>query len=540
MIQQQVLGNFLTESYISLRRLENEVLKLVYGEQIGWDTGNIVKVNINQFYGIEINDFAVDVARTALWIAEAQMAQETEDIINQPIDFLPLKTYNNIVKGNALRTDWDKVVPKEKLTYIIGNPPFIGARLINKEQREDLDKVFDGWNNKGLLDYVTCWFKKVADFMKDTKIKTALVATSSISQGEQPAILWKKLMEQGIVINFAYKPFRWANETKEGANVYCVIIGFSYVEDKYKYIFEDDKVKEVKNINAYLADAPNIFIERRNNPICNVPEMGIGNKPIDGGYYLFKKEEMEEFIKKEPNSEKYFRPWYGAQELVNNNPRYCLWLGDVTGKEIMSMPKVKERVEAVRQYRLDSKSYGTRKIADTPTRFHVENMPDNDFIAMPSTNTYNRKYIPLRIFNSKDIISNACLIINSTDLYLFGILSSELHNIWIRTVCGRLGDGLRYSASVVYNNFPWPNVSKEQKKRIEETAKMILDARELYKDSSLADMYGEHMYLYPELLKVHKENDKAVMQAYDFRKQRSESDILAKLMKMYEEISSNK
>ena len=547
-------GNFLTETYISLRKLENEVLENLYSKhgalqgKLGFEGElNPIKVSIGQFYGIEINDFAVTVAKTALWIAESQMMKKTEDIVHMDLDFLPLKTYANIVEGNALRIDWETVILKDKCNYIMGNPPFVGARLMSPVQKSDLLNVFGSeWKNAGNLDYVSCWYKKSADMMKNTNTCAALVSTNSITQGEQVPILWKPLFEQGVNINFAHKTFKWDSEANQKAQVHCVIIGFSYLK-KEKKIYTNERIQLVQNINAYLYDAKNIFVESRNKPICVVPEIGIGNKPIDGGNYLFTKEEMVNFIKMEPNSEKYFRPWYGAEEFINQNPRYCLWLGDCSPADLRKMPNCLKRVENVKKLRLESRSEGTRKLAEKPTRFHVENMPNSDYIVLPEVTSSNRRYIPIGFMKPNVMCSNLVKIMPNANLYHFGVLTSNVHMAWMRVTCGRLGNGYRYSKDIVYNNFPWCNPTAEQKAKIEKTAQGILDARALYPDCSLADLYDD-LTMPPELRKAHQENDRAVMEAYGFKKRDengklcwlSESETVAELMKMYQELTGGR
>jgi hypothetical protein len=534
-------GNFLTETYLSLRRIENELLKELKRDSqisLGGDFSPI-KVSIGQFYGIEINDFAVTVTKTALWIAECQMMKETEDIVGRTIDFLPLKSYSNVTEGNALTLDWESVIPHDRLNFIMGNPPFVGARLMSTEQKDNLLNVFGkDWKNAGNLDFVCCWYKKAAEMMRQTSIRSALVSTNSVTQGESVANLWKPLFEQGIHIDFAYRTFRWDSEAKIKAHVHCVIVGFSEAaNNKEKVIFDGDSMKKVSNINAYLIEADNVFVESRSKPICDVPEMGIGNKPIDGGNYLFKKEEMEAFIKKEPASEKYFRPWYGADEFINRRPRFCLWLGECSPNEIRQMPECRKRVEAVREYRLTSPSEGTRKIADKPTRFHVENMPTTDYLLVPCHSSEKRRYIPIGFMNPTAISSNAVLIVPKASLYHFGILTSNVHNAWMRVICGRIKSDYRYSKDVVYNNFPWPTPTEEQRAKIEQTAQAILDARALYPDSSLADLYDE-VTMPAELRRAHQDNDRAVMQAYGFPvRDFNESDCVAALMKRYQELT---
>ena len=530
-------GNFLTETYLSLRRLENDIIReRHHGQMMLGEFSNPIKVSINQFYGIEINDFAVTVATTALWISEAQMLSMTERIIHQDIDFLPLKTYSNIVEGNALRIDWESVVPKEKLDYIIGNPPFVGARLMSESQKQDVLDIFGAkWKNVGNMDYVCCWYKKAAELMKlAPKARAALVSTNSICQGEQVANLWQPLFADGIHINFAYRTFRWDSEASLKAHVHCVIVGFSYQQIKPCVIIDGERRMKGNNINAYLTDAPDVFVESRQHPLFDVPEIGIGNKPIDGGNYLFEKEEMDEFINQEPESAKYFRLWYGAVEFLHQKPRYCLWLGDCSPAELRKMPHCLKRVEAVRQTRLESKSEGTRKLADRPTRFHVENMPKGNFIIVPSVSSERRRYVPMGFMTPEAFASNLVLIIPDATLYHFGILESNVHMAWMRAVCGRLKSDYRYSKDVVYNNFPWPNPTPEQKARIEQTAQAILDARALYPDSSLADLYDE-VTMPPELRRAHQDNDRAVMAAYGFPvKGFTESDCVARLFEMYQ------
>lgn len=534
-------GNFLTESYLSLRRLENEVLSLLFKDQIVMGMLNPIQVSIHQFYGIEINDFAATVAKTALWIAESQMMKETEDVVHMSLDFLPLKTYANITEGNALRLDWETVIPKAKLNYIMGNPPFVGARLMDAAQKSDVNLIFGGWKNAGNLDYVCCWYKKAADLVRGTEIRSALVSTNSVSQGESVANLWKPLFESGVHMDFAYRTFRWDSEAKIKAHVHCVIIGFSTASSrKEKVLYSGDRAQVVQNINGYLLDAENVFVESRKKPLCNVPEIGIGNKPIDGGNYLFTKEEMEDFIKKEPQSKPYFKPWYGSHEFINRSPRYCLWLGDCPPNELRKMPECLKRVEAVREMRLASKSAGTVKLAGKPTRFHVENMPTGNYIVVPKVSSERRRYIPMGFMTPDIMASDLVFIIPNASLFHLGVLTSNVHMSWMRAVCGRLKSDYRYSKDVVYNNFPWPTPTEEQKAKIERTAQAILDARALYPDSSLADLYDE-VTMPPELRKAHQENDKAVMRAYGFDiKTTTETSCVAELMRRYQELTEQK
>ena len=534
-------GNFLTETYLSLRRLENRLIRALYeGESMfigGEDFVNPVKVDIHQFYGIEINDFAVTVATTALWISESQMLAETERIISHDLEFLPLKSFPNIHEANALRTDWATIVPKDKLNYIMGNPPFIGARMATAEQKQDLINVFGAkWKNVGNLDYVCGWYKKTAELMRNTQIKAALVSTNSICQGEQVANLWEPLMRDGIIINFAHRTFHWDSEATIKAHVHCIIVGFSYEDNNDKILFDNGDVIHVNHINAYLIDGPDAFVGSRNKPLCDVPEIGIGNQPIDGGNYLFDKEEMDAFIKSEPKSEQYFRPWYGAVEFINQRPRYCLWLGDCTPAELRSMPQCLKRVETVREIRLASKRTSTRKLADRPTRFQVENMPNGNYIVIPQVSSQNRDYIPMGYMDERVLCSDKVRLMPDGTLYHIGILESNVHMAWMRVVCARLKSDYSYTVNNVYNNFPWPEVSEEQRERIAQTAQAILDARALYPDSSLADLY-DPITMPPELLKAHRDNDRAVMAAYGFPSTMQESEIVAKLFTLYTQLT---
>ena len=535
-------GNFLTETYLSLRRLENKaIMEATHGQvMLGDFIVDPIKVNIRQFYGIEINDFAVVVAKTALWISEAQMMHETERIIQKDLEFLPLRNYANIHEANALRIDWNDVVPAAELNYIMGNPPFVGARLMDGQQKQDVLHIFgEKYKNVGNMDYVCCWYKKAWEMIKGTTIHAALVSTNSISQGEQVANLWQPLMEDGLRINFAHRTFRWDSEASLKAHVHCIIVGFG--EDDFKEhecrLYDNDKMTIVNHINGYLMDAPDVFIGSRQHPLADVPEIGIGNLPIDGGNYLFTKEEMIEFIQLEPKSKQYFKPWYGSVEFIHQQPRYCLWLGNCSPAELRQMPHCMKRIEAVRKARLASNRAGTRKLADRPTRFCTENMPKGNFIIIPKVSSEKRRYIPMGFMSPDVLASDLVFIIPDATLYHFGILESNVHMAWMRAVCGRLKSDYRYSKDVVYNNFPWPTPTDEQKAKIEQTAQQILDARALYPDSSLADLYDE-LTMPVELRRAHQQNDRAVMQAYGFNvKNMTESQCVAELFKLYQELT---
>lgn len=530
-------GNFLTETYLSIRKLENRAIEEYnQGQILLGEANNPIKVSIQQFYGIEINDFAVTVAKTALWIAESQMYKETQKIITLKEDFLPLKTYTHITEGNALRIDWNDVLPSSECNYIMGNPPFVGARLMSKEQKEDVFNIFNDVKNNGNLDYVSCWYKKCSDFMKNTNIRTALVSTNSICQGEQVPILWKNLFNEGIIINFAYKTFRWDSEATLKAHVHCVIIGFSYAENKEKFIFEENKTIKSKNINAYLIDAPNIFIENRVKPLCDVPKMDFGNMPNDGGYLSnYSKEDKEEICNEYPKAEKLFRRILGAEEFINNKERYCLWLKGIEPSEYNDIKPIMNAINKVRELRENSKRNATKKLAITPYLFGEIRQPETNYLLIPSTSSERRIYIPIGFIDKEAISSNANLVISDATNYNFGILTSNVHMAWTRVVCGRLKSDYRYSAKIVYNNFPWPTPTENQKEKIEKTAQNILNVRAQYPNSSLADLY-DPLTMPKDLFIAHKNNDKAVMEAYgfDWRKM-SEADCVAELFKMYEE-----
>lgn len=533
-------GNFLTETYICLRRLENEVLKIRNENQIAFDTGFLIKVSIGQFYGIELNDFAVTVAKTALWIAESQMMKETEDIMQISLDFLPLKSYANIIEGNALSIDWESVVPKEKLSYIMGNPPFVGARLMSKEQKDDLLSVFGAkWKNAGNLDYVSCWYKKAADLMGEATIRTALVSTNSVSQGESVAVLWKPLFESGVHIDFAHRTFRWDSEASIKAHVHCVIIGFSIAPFyKSKVIYSSERPCIVNNINAYLIDAPSVFIESAKKPLCNVPDLVFGSMPNDNGFLSdYSQEEKDAIVSEYPEALVAFKRFVGATEFINNKTRWCLWLKGVSPNIIRKVPPIIQAVQSVKEMREKSTREATKKLASTPMLFGEIRQPNTDYIIIPAHSSEKRKYIPIG-FVSKDIIcSNANLLMPNASLYHFGVLTSNIHNAWIHAVCGRIKSDFRYSVNIVYNNFPWCNPTDEQRVKIEQTAQAILDARAVYPDCSLADLYDENT-MPPELRKAHQENDRAVMKAYGFDvKTMTESSCVAELMKMYQKLT---
>ena len=548
-------GNFLTETYLSLRRLENKVLTLLVesaGKQVtgqimlgGEGDMNPIQVSISQFYGIEINDFAVTVARTALWIAESQMMKETEDVVHMPLDFLPLRSYANITEGNALSLDWESVIPRRELNYIMGNPPFVGYSLQSKEQKIDMLSIYVDEKGKpyktaGKIDYVSGWYFKAAQFVQNTHIRTAFVSTNSITQGEQVAGVWKPLYDRfGIHMDFAHRTFRWDSEANIKAHVHCVIVGFSASPNtQAKRIYTDDRVQEAENLNAYLLDAPNIFIDSRNKPLCDVPPMTTGNRPADGGHLIIEDSEYNDFIQKEPQAKPYIKRLIGSAEFINNKKRWCLWLVGISPSDLKKMPLVLKRVQACKEDRENAPDMGRRKLAERPTQFRETNNPDT-FIVIPAVSSERRRYVPMGFLDKNTIATNLVMMIPNATLYHFGVLTSNVHMAWMRAVCGRLEMRYRYSKDIVYNNFPWPTPTDAQKAAIEQTAQMILDARALYPDSSLADLYDETA-MPAELRKAHQQNDKAVMRAYGFDvKTTTETSCVAELMRMYQKLAEH-
>lgn len=528
--------------------MENEAIKLYVGDTVLLDVGyDLVKFKISQLYGIEINDFAVSAANAALWIAESQMLEETMSIVYSNIDFLPIKSYSNIVEGNALSLNWEEVVPKDKLSYIIGNPPFIGYSFQTKEQKRDLLNIYvdeegKSYKTAGKNDFVSAWFFKASQFMVNTRIKAAFVATNSITQGEQVTNVWQPLYDRfKIHIDFAYQTFKWNSEAKDKAAVHCVIIGFSTIPtSKQKVLFDKQKVEFVDEINPYLKSGRTVFIESRNHPICMVNKMTTGNRPADGGHLIIEEEDYDDFIRREPKAKKFIKKLTGAAEYINNKNRYCLWLVGASPSELRSMPLVIERIELCRKDRLAG-AVDRQKLAETPTVFRETKNP-TQYMVVPRVSSESRRYIPIGFLDNNTIPTDSATIIEEATLYDFGILTSNVHMAWMRTVAGRLEMRYRYSAKIVYNNFPWPTVTEEQKQFIANTAQGILDARALYPDCSLADLYHE-LTMPVELRKAHQANDIAVMKAYGMIKKvdgkdtfLTESETVSKLFELYEEL----
>jgi len=531
-------GNFLTETYICLRRLENRLLMRLQGNQsaLGFE-GLVAKVSISQFHGIEINDFAVSVATTALWIAEMQANMESEGVIQHSIESLPLTDSANIVLGNALNIDWNDVLPAAQCSYVMGNPPFIGARNQSNEQKAELMRLFTDAKNAGDIDYVAGWYIKAADYMT-ADCRAAFVSTNSITQGVQVANVWSPLFDRGIAIDFAHRTFRWTQKGTTTAHVFVVIIGFSLGGAGERLLFDyatPDSLPQLSHpnhINAYLQDAPNIFIYSRKAPICDVPKMGIGNKPIDGGHYLFTDEEKNEFLAKEPGAARFFHGWLGSDEFINGRQRWVLWLGEASRADLQNLPLCRARVEAVKTFRLESKSAPTRKLAERPTRFHVENMPEGTSVLVPEVSSERRFYIPIGFIEPETFCSNLVRLIPNATLYHFGVLTSQVHNAWMRVVTGRLEARYRYSAELVYNNFPWPETDEVQREQISNLAQAVLDARALYPELTLADLYDPD-YMPDPLRQAHKALDRAVEQAYSLRSSGDEQQIVSHLFELH-------
>ena len=586
-------GNFLTETYLSLRRLENDVIRAKYhGQTMMGAFMNPIKVSIQQFYGIEINDFAVTVATTALWFSEAQMLAETERIVQQDIDFLPLKPYHNIREGNALRMDWNVIelpndIPTIHITnahliyeeeanwkvgepvidlneanlivgdyqrgfksntkryeihydYIIGNPPFVGARQMSEPQKQDMIHVFGAkWKNVGNMDYVCCWYMRAVNLMNHNRnTRAAFVSTNSICQGEQVASLWKPLFNLGIHIDFAHRTFRWDSEASFKAHVHCVIVGLSFVDTQRRYIFDNDQKKQVNHINAYLTEGPDVFIDKRNNPLCNVSSMNYGSFALDDGNFTINSTEYEDLLRRDPSIKQFLRPFIGAQEMLHAIPRWCVWLKDVPLNLYAKNTIIREKVERVQQWRASSSRKNTVMLADTPMLFAEIRQPNTKYLAVPTVCSEKRRYIPMMYLTPETIASNQVYIVPEATLYHLGVLMSNVHMAWMRIVCGRLKSDYRYSNSVVYNNFPWPSPTEEQRQKIEQTAQGIISARENNPGVCLADLY-DPVYMPPELHKAHQENDRAVMQAYGFpvKSTFKESQCVAELFKLYQQLT---
>ncbi len=538
-------GNFLVTSYRELRALEIEVLESLRKDQkmkmFGAD--ELSKINVNQFYGIEIEEFPALVARVAMYLVDHQMNVKLSETFGLYQPRIPLREPATIVHADALVIDWESIISKDKLSYILGNPPFVGARIMGKEQKEHFLRVFDNAKGAGNLDFVTAWYEKASQYMVGTKIKTAFVSTNSICQGEQVGILWKRLKEKyGVVIHFAHQTFKWNNDASGVAAVYCIIVGFATFDIPKKYLFEyetiksEPKEKEVGHINFYLLEGEDIFLDSIRKPICDAPQMVFGSMPNDGGNLIFTENEYEDFISSTPESKKYFKEYIGSEEFINNSKRYCLWLVNADPSEIKSMPSVLDRIEKTKQHRLKSTREATRKLAKIPSLFAEIRQPETDYLFFPLISSENREIIPIGLIKKDTIINNKGASISSqTPLLIFGILSSSIHMVWVNRVCGRLKSDYNYSINIVYNNFPWPeSVTEDQKKKVEESAQKVLDVRLQFPNSSLADLYNPNT-MPPELVKAHDELDRAVDVCYGrkFANKEERIEFLFDLYKKY-------
>lgn len=539
-------GNFLVIAYRELRKLELEILRAVH-QGPGSRFLNIhqeIQIDVDQFYGIEIEEFPAQIAQVALWLVDHQMNVRISEEFGLYFARIPLTSTPHIVHGNALRIDWNDVLPAERCSYVMGNPPFVGSKLLNSNQRIEMRDVTAAVPNSGTLDYVAAWYLLAASYARGNAIRCAFVSTSSITQGEQAGILWSWLLGQGIKIHFAHRTFRWNNEGRRVAAVHCVIIGFGYVETGRRTIYEYDDVRgephatPASNVNPYLVDAPDAVLPSRPHPVCDVPEIGIGNKPIDDGNYLFSIDERDAFVSREPVARKYFRRWIGADELINGFERWCLWLGDATPQALRQMPEAMKRVEAVKVFRLNSKSEPTRRLAATPTRFHVENMPAGPFVVIAKVSSERRHFVPVAFEEPSTLCSDLLFLMPGATLYHFGALTSNMHNAWVRYTCGRLESRYRYSKDIVYNNFPWPDSpTVVQKQRIEAAAQGVLDARSGFPEASLADLY-DPLTMPPALVKAHQKLDAAVDAAYGRKGFKNDAERVAFLFELYQKYTS--
>jgi hypothetical protein len=534
-------GNFLVIAYRELRLLELSILKqLIHSDQLVLDVSQLIRLNVDQFYGIEIEEFPSQIAQVALWLMDHQMNMLISEEFGLYFARIPLQASSTILHGNALRTDWETLPPSGRFSYVMGNPPFVGAKFLSAEQKADVNKVFEGIRNAGLLDFVAAWYVKAARLIAGCGSRCAFVSTNSICQGEQVGVLWSWMLQQGMHIFFAHRTFSWSNEARGKAAVHCVIVGFAADDIAPKWLFSYDDIKgdplrsTAKTINPYLVDAPNLTLPNRSKPLCKVPIIGIGNKPIDGGQYLFTTEQRDGFLLLEPKAEAYFHRWIGADEFLNGFERWCLWLGDCSPAQLQSMPEAMKRVKAVQRARLASKSAPTKRLAATPTRFHVENFPDAPFLLIPEVSSERRYYLPIGFEKPPTMCSNLVKIMPNASLYHFGILSSLMHNAWMRTVCGRLESRYRYSVGIVYNNFPWPlHISDKQRHAVEAAAQAVLNVRSSFPDSSLAQLY-DPLTMPPGLTKAHQALDQQVDKAYGNVKFESEGARMSFLFQLYQ------
>lgn len=541
-------GNFLVITYRELRRLELEVLKVKVGKQQVTDVGHLLNLDVDRFYGIEIEEFPAQIAQVAMWLTDHQMNMEVSNAFGDYMVRIPLRQSATIANANALRLPWESLLKTgERYDYILGNPPFIGSKMMTPEMRTDIERVFTGVKGAGILDFVCGWYGLAAQYMKahgDGRTRTAFVSTNSITQGEQVGALWGPLLAQGIKIHFAHQTFRWNNEARGVAAVHCIIVGFADfdVPKKRLFTYENEKAEPIEvvawNISPYLVEAGDVVMTSRGKPICPVPVIGIGNKPIDGGHYLFTDEERDAFVLIEPAAKKFFRRWLGSDEFLNGWQRWCLWLGEATPGELRAMPEAMKRIEAVRRTRLDSRSPPTQKLAETPTRFHVENMPKSTFLIVPKVSSERRHFVPIGFMDPSTLASDLVFLVPNAGLFHFGNLTSTMHNAWVRYVGGRLKSDYRYSKDIVYNNYPWPEApTAAQKAAVEAAAQGVLDARANHKGASLADLY-DPLTMPPDLVKAHQTLDKAVDKCYRPQPFANDAKRVEYLFELYEKYTA--
>jgi len=537
-------GNFLVIAYRELRLLELEILRALHKKKkTGFlSISEIIWLDVDQFYGIEIEDFPAQIAQVAMWMTDHQMNMLVSEEFGMYFRRLPLKKAPNIAHGNALQLDWLTIAPD--VDFIFGNPPFIGKTYLSPEQRDDVSIIFHDTKSAGLLDYVACWYRKTTDFMThNPAVQAAFVSTNSIIQGEQVSVLWPDLLRLGVKINFAHRTFQWSSAARGKAAVHCAVIGFAMYDKSSKTIYEYEDIKGnpqailAGNINPYLVDAPNEVVDNRSRPICNVPEMVNGSKPTDGGHLILSDADKQVLVAVEPQSEKWIHPFVGSKEFIQGIPRWCLWLVDISPSELRMSPQMMSRVEAVKSMRMNSKDAQTRKDASTPSLFQKIRQPEGDYLIIPSVSSERRQFVPIGFIKADVILSNLAYAVPNASVYHFGLLSSTMHNAWMRTVCGRLKSDYRYSAGIVYNNFPWPEASEKQKGVIEAAAQGVLDARAKFASSTLADLY-DPLTMPPELTKAHQKLDKAVDAAYGRKVFVSEAERVAFLFERYQALTA--
>ena len=533
-------GNFLIVTYREIRLIEIEIMSLLDDGKIVrsfLDISNEFTINVDQFYGIEIEEFPCLIAQVGLWLVDHQMNVQLSEKFGYYYDRLPLKKSPTIILGNALLLEWESIVPKRDLHYIIGNPPFIGARLMSTNQKREIEDLWGDTKGVGNLDYVSGWYKKTADYIKDTPIKAALVSTNSITQGEQATLLWKPLFSNyKIGIDFAYRTFKWGNDAKSNAAVHCVIVGFCANATGKKVIFsEDGQAREARNINQYLVDSESIFVDSRTKPLSLVSEMVFGNMALDDGNFILDDQEREDIVSEFPFANEWIKPFIGSKEYINGLSRWCIWLENINPQEIQNCKPILDRIKRVREFRKNSKRQATVNLSNYPTLFAEIRQPDKPYILVPRVSSEKRKYIPLGFLDPNVIASDSTLMIPNADYYEFGILTSIVHMIWVNAVCGRLKSDYRYSKDIVYNNFPWPIVTEKLRGEISLAGKLIIDIRASYEGNSLASLY-DPLIMPKKLLKSHEALDKLVLSAYGIKSGTSDDKVFIELLNRYKSL----